>query len=41
MHDELPVYVGRTSSQSAVKAGIYLMAIYYPMLYLKKSWKQA
>lgn len=37
----LPVYVRRASSQSAVKAVILLVAIYYPVVCLKKDWKRA
>lgn len=40
-HDWLPVYVRRASSQSAVKAVILLVAIYYPVVCLKKDWKRA
>lgn len=40
-HGRLPVYVGRASSQSAVKAVILLVAIYYPVVCLKKDWKRA
>lgn len=41
LHGRLPVYVRRASSQSAVKAVILLVAIYYPVVCLKKDWKQA
>lgn len=36
LHGRLPVYVKRASSQSAVKAVILLVAIYYPVVCLKK-----
>lgn len=36
LHGRLPVYVRRASSQSAVKAVILLVAIYYPVVCLKK-----
>lgn len=35
----LPVYVRRASSQSAVKAVILLVAIYYPVVWFKKRLK--
>lgn len=41
LHGRLPVYVRRASSQSAVKAVILLVAIYYPVVCLKKDWKRA
>lgn len=41
LHGRLPVYVRRASSQSAVKAVILLVAIYYPVVCLKKDWKLA
>lgn len=40
-HGRLPVCVRRASSQSAVKAVILLVAIYYPVVCLKKDWKRA
>lgn len=40
-HSRLPVYVRRASNQSAVKAVILLVAIYYPVVCLKKDWKRA
>lgn len=36
LHDRVPVYVRRASSQSAVKALILLVAIYYPVVCVKK-----
>lgn len=41
LHGRLPVYVRRASSQSAVKAVILLVAIYYPVVCLKKDRTQA
>lgn len=44
LHDRVPVYVRRASSQSAVKALILLVAIYYPVVCVKKKekdWKRA
>lgn len=41
LHGQLPVYVRRASSQSAVKAVILLVAIYYPVVCLKKDWLKA
>lgn len=41
LHGRLPVYVRRALSQSAVKAVILLVAIYYPVVCLKKDWKRA
>lgn len=38
---QFPVCVRRPSSQSAVKAVILLVAIYYPVVRLKKDWKWA
>lgn len=40
-HGRFPVFVRRPSSQSAVKAVILLVAIYYPVVRLKKDWKRA
>lgn len=39
LHGRLPVYVRRASSQSAVKAVILLVAIYYPVVCFKKRLK--